>query len=124
MNVAQTGPREGAAAREICAVCGSEFVPAVANQRYCPPTEEQRRRAKGQPRSRCARRAQNHEQRKREGRDTLPLTAPLPTPFNCRKCDKRVVPGQDGVAPHARTFCSRRCKRKWHKARETERKAA
>jgi hypothetical protein len=42
-----------------CPVCGNEFVPATANQRYCPPTAEDRARRNGQPRSRCAKRADN-----------------------------------------------------------------
>jgi len=48
-----------------CPVCGSEFVPAVANQRFCPPTVEQRTRQKGQARSRCARKAENQRYRAR-----------------------------------------------------------
>jgi hypothetical protein len=49
----EPGPR-------VCPVCGNEFVPGTANQVYCPPTDDDRARARnGQPRSRCAKRADN-----------------------------------------------------------------
>ena len=35
-------------------------------------------------------------------------------PFDCATCSKRCVPGEN-VAAKASKFCSRRCKRQWHK---------
>ena len=43
-----------------CPVCGGEFTAAHFNQVYCPPTDRDRERApNSQPRSRCAKRADN-----------------------------------------------------------------
>ena len=42
-----------------CPVCGTLFIPATANQIYCPPTDADRARRNSQPRSRCAKRADN-----------------------------------------------------------------
>jgi hypothetical protein len=124
------GPYEAAAVREtdrkptrLCPVCGAEFTPNSPSQRYCPPTDEQRQRRKSQPRSRCAKRAMNHRQRAREGRRTIALTSPLPSPFRCAECDKPCAPGED-VPPNATRFCTQRCKKAWHRARDEERKAA
>jgi hypothetical protein len=95
-----------------CPVCGDTFTPAVHNQVFCPPTDEDRRRVQdGQPRSRCARRAANAKQRDAD------LTARLLEPFDCAHCGKRCVPGEN-VAPHATRFCSKAHKRAFHHALE------
>jgi hypothetical protein len=49
--------------RRTCPVCGAEFEPTHWNQRYRPPTDEDRARQNGQARSRCARRAANAQYR-------------------------------------------------------------
>ncbi len=90
-----------------CSVCSRSFVPSSANQVYCPPTDEQRRRQK-QPRSQCARRAMNA---KRYG--WVPASRPMPEPFDCDWCGKWCVPGEN-VAHHATKFCGKECKCEWH----------
>lgn len=97
-----------------CPVCGNTFTPATPNQRYCPPTPEDRTRLKGQAVSRCARRGSNHAQRTRQGRDTGSLTAPLPGAFDCEQCGKACEAGKDGVSAHAMRFCGYDCKAQWH----------
>lgn len=98
----------GADATRICPVCGTRFQPRTWNHRYCTGF-----------RGRCYRRAMNHAQRTREGRQTIPLDAPLPAPFNCGHCGKRCVPGEN-VARHATMFCSSRCKKREHRDRNRE----
>jgi hypothetical protein len=104
----------GECEKKRCPVCGSLFVPQSPNARYCPPTDEERQRAQGQPRSRCSRRAMNHAQRLREGAETIALDAPLPAPYECAQCGKRCQPGKN-VPPQAKKFCGRLCKRNWHR---------
>jgi 5-methylcytosine-specific restriction endonuclease McrA len=82
-----------------CPVCGDTFTSPRASQRYCG--------------RRCKKRATNHAQRVREGRDTKPLDAPIMGAFDCEQCGRRCVPGED-VAPHASRFCGQRCKAQWH----------
>lgn len=100
--------------KRTCPTCGNTFKPSSPNQRFCPPTDEQRARDIQQPRSRCARRSLNHTQRAREGRQTIPLAAPIVTSFDCVQCGAPCVPGRDGVAPHASRFCGAGCKAAWH----------
>ena len=99
-----------------CPVCGNEFVPATANSRYCPPTDDDRRRAgpNTQPRSQCAKRADNSRQR--HGELTTVAELPLPAPFVCR-CGKRCVPGEN-VGRKAKVHCSQRCKREAFRERQ------
>lgn len=96
-----------------CPVCHRTFTPTFPHQTTCPPTDEDRARAEGQPRSWCARRLMNHEQRKREGRQTIALDAPRARSFDCEQCGTRCVTGEN-VAPHASRFCGVRCKKCWH----------
>jgi hypothetical protein len=94
-----------------CPVCGRTFKPTHHGQVYCPPTDLDRARANNsQPRSRCAKRADNAKQR---GWD--PSSRPLLEPFDCAWCGKRCVPGQN-VAAHATRFCSKAHKRAFHHA--------
>lgn len=101
-----------------CPVCGSTFTPRAANQRYCPPTDDDRARLKGQAVSRCAKRAVNHAARTRQGKTTKPLASPLGQTFDCAQCGKRCVPRQDGVAYQATRFCGYDCKMEWHRTHE------
>jgi hypothetical protein len=49
--------------RRVCPVCGRWFTATASNQRFCPPTDRDRDRAEhSQPRSRCAKRADNAKQ--------------------------------------------------------------
>jgi hypothetical protein len=99
-----------------CPVCGRSFKPAVAGQVYCPPTDRDRERAKNsQPRSRCAKRADNAKQR---GWDD-PASRPLLEPFECAWCGKRCVPGGN-VPANATRFCSQGHKRAFHHALERQ----
>jgi hypothetical protein len=96
-----------------CPVCGREFTATHHNQRFCPPTDLDRARARNsQPRSRCAKRADNGKQ---GGWD--PASRPLLEPFDCAQCGKRCVPGQN-VPANATRFCSRAHKRDFHRAAE------
>jgi hypothetical protein len=83
------------------------------NQVYCPPTDRDRARApNSQPRSRCAKRADNAKQR---GWDRA--SRPLLEPYDCAHCGKRCAPGQN-VPAHATRFCSKAHKRDFHRAAE------
>jgi hypothetical protein len=111
----ELGPREGffpvtAVQARTCPVCGSGIESENPRQRYCEPCD-------GERMSRCRKRAMNHRQRAREGRKTIPLTAPLPAPYRCAECGKACIPG-GSVPANATRFCGRKCKRDWHHARE------
>jgi hypothetical protein len=97
----------------ICPVDGRSFVATSSNQVYCPPTDRDRKRApNSQPRSRCAKRADNAKQR---GWD--PASRPLLEPYDCAQCGKRCVPGEN-VPANATKFCCQAHKRAWHHAPE------
>lgn len=82
----------------ICPVDGAVF--ATANgAKYCS--------------RRCKKRAANHAQRTREGRDTVPLDAPVVRQFDCAQCGKACIKGEN-VAHHASRFCGYDCKSAWH----------
>jgi hypothetical protein len=97
-----------------CAVCGTTFQPRVAAQRCCPPTAEDKRRLGKNAISRCAKRLVNHNTRHRNGVQTGPLSAALPSPFDCAQCGKTCEPGKDGIAHHATRFCGQACKWEHH----------
>jgi hypothetical protein len=111
-NDSYTGePRRRTYGVRTCPVCGASFVANHHNQTYCPPTDLDRARAKNsQPRSRCAKRADNAKQR---GWD--PASRPLLEPFDCGWCGKRCVPGEN-VPANATRFCSQAHKRAFHHA--------
>jgi hypothetical protein len=95
-----------------CPVCRIEFTPTHHNQRFCPPSDDDRARVgpNTQPRSRCAKRAENA---KRNG-GWDPSSRPLAAPFDCEWCGKPCIPGSD-VSGHATRFCSVQHKNAWHK---------
>lgn len=103
--------------KRSCPACGGEFVPTYRAQKYCPPTTEDRERARvaeRQARSQCARRAMNLGQR---GGDVTRLqgkTIPARAPFDCAQCGTACVPGES-VAAHATKFCGAQCKAAWHR---------
>ena len=94
--------------QRTCAACGETFTPTNPKQRACPPTNEDRARAKGQPHNKCARKLMNAAQR---GRPVV--IGKVGQPFNCEQCDKPCMPGSN-VAPHASKFCGYDCKAAWH----------
>jgi hypothetical protein len=110
----QIGGRRSYGTR-TCPACGEPFRATHPNQVYCPPTDEDRERWKGQARSRCANKAANAAYR-----GTELVVAKVGQPFDCAGCGKSCVPGEN-VAPHATKFCGRRCKAAWHKERERDR---
>ncbi len=95
--------------KRTCPVCDKEFE-GKNNQRFCPPTEDDRKRSgpNTQPRSWCAKRYERHVSR------GTPLKGQPPQPFTCRQCGKHCVQGKDGIGPNMTTYCSKRCKKAWH----------
>ena len=101
--------------QRTCAACGEQFTPTRSThpkQRACPPTDEDRALAKGQPRSKCARKLMNAAQR---GRPVV--IGKVGQPFDCEQCGKPCMPGSN-VSPHATRFCRQLCKRAWHAEHE------
>ena len=98
--------------KRTCPVCDKEFE-GKNNQRFCPPTEDDRKRSgpNTQPRSWCAKRYERHVSR------GTPLKGQPPQPFTCRQCGKHCVQGKDGIGPNMTTYCSKRCKMAWHRKR-------
>jgi len=98
--------------KRTCPVCDKEFE-GKNNQRFCPPTEDDRKRSgpNTQPRSWCAKRYERHVSR------GTPLKGQPPQPFTCRQCGKHCVQGKDGIGPNMTTYCSKRCKKAWHRKR-------
>jgi hypothetical protein len=85
---AEVGPR-------VCPICDTTFHPSTNNNvRFCG--------------ARCGKRAENAKQR---GQD--PRALALPAPYDCARCGKRCVPGENVVA-HASRFCSPDCKKRQH----------
>jgi hypothetical protein len=103
--------------RRVCPVCGREFTATTSNQRFCPPTDADRAKGNLQTRSWCAKAHDNalHRGRLEQLLARVEVRGAGRHPFNCVYCDKRCVPGEDGVAPHATKFCCRRHKAKWHR---------
>lgn len=103
-----------------CPTCGTSFTPTIHNQRFCPPTPDNRARQKGQARSRCARAWDNAKQ-KNKLKQLIERGRVGSLPYNCAECNTYCEPGIN-VAPHASRFCGEQCKRRYHKRCEQGRR--
>lgn len=91
--------------QRTCPVCREPFTLKAPNQRFCS-----RQHSKAY---------QNAT--KRGSLDALLARGGVASPFDCAQCGRACVPGEDGVASHARKFCKQGCKIGWHKKRELRR---
>jgi hypothetical protein len=96
-----------------------EFRATQHNQRFCPPTDEDRAKALApntQVRSWCAKAYENASRRGTLEKllERVRATGGRLLAFNCALCGKRCEPGIE-VPPHATRFCSRAHKAAWHR---------
>jgi hypothetical protein len=104
--------------KRTCPTCGNEFEATHHNQRFCPPTPQDRAKTLGprtQVRSWCAKAFENAMRRGtlEQLLDRARANGGRLQQFNCALCGKRCEPGID-VSPHASTFCSVAHKKRFH----------
>lgn len=85
--------------QRTCPVCREQFTPRSGNQRFC-----------------CKQHSKAYQNAKKRGTlERLLNRGSVGQPFDCARCGRACVPGEDGIAPHARKFCGYDCKHAWHK---------
>ena len=84
--------------QRTCPVCREQFTPRSGNQRFC-----------------CKQHSKAYQNAKKRGTlDALLTRGEVGAAFDCAQCGRTCVPGENGVAHHARRFCGYDCKAEWH----------
>jgi hypothetical protein len=104
--------------KHTCTVCGNEFESTNPLATFCPPTDDDRARAKNtQARSWCAKAYDNAQQRGTLDQLLIRVRerGPGRQVFDCAHCGRHCAPGKDGIDPRATRFCCRQHKAAFHR---------